>query len=291
MTIRLAKPAATQELLARLGFDPQPSTTPSPFALELVSDGCEAGLAVVSLGSDGAAVLLALDADSESAREALAAAVVKTAFARGARFVQSVQPVGDLPFRHWTHLTDLQFFAQLIDSSVARSGSRPRSVRAIPYRDDDRIRFESLLDECFTKSLDCPEVRAVQTVSQSLRGMAIGSANGTAGWYRIASDNADEGDLGLLLLAERALIDAWEIAYLGVRPQSRGRGVASEALAIAIDMAIAARVKLLFLAVDIRNEPAIRLYRKCGFELADRHQLWVALGDQQVSDRLESDQP
>ena len=57
--------------------------------------------------------------------------------------------------------------------------------------------------------------------------------------------------------------DAWEVAYLGLTPPARGRGLGRAALAYALDLA-RPHTSRLELAVDVRNHPANRLYRAAG---------------------------
>ena len=64
----------------------------------------------------------------------------------------------------------------------------------------------------------------------------------------------------VLLLSEIPDRDAWEVAYLGLTPSARGRGLGRAVLAHALELA-AAHVPRLELAVDVRNHPATRLYR------------------------------
>ena len=59
----------------------------------------------------------------------------------------------------------------------------------------------------------------------------------------------------VLLLSEIPDRDAWEVAYLGLTPAARGRGLGRAVLAHALDLA-RPHVPRLELAVDVRNHPA-----------------------------------
>ncbi len=79
----------------------------------------------------------------------------------------------------------------------------------------------------------------------------------------------------MLLLSEIPDRDAWEVAYLGLTPPARGRGLGRAVLAHALDLA-AAHVPRLELAVDVRNHPANRLYQAARFLPFDRRSVHLA---------------
>jgi ribosomal protein S18 acetylase RimI-like enzyme len=58
--------------------------------------------------------------------------------------------------------------------------------------------------------------------------------------------------------------EAWEVIYLGLTPGARGRGLGRAVLRHALELA-RDHVPFLELAVDLRNTPAVRLYRSAGF--------------------------
>ena len=77
--------------------------------------------------------------------------------------------------------------------------------------------------------------------------------------WRLGRLPGDPEAAAILLLAGPADRDAWEVAYLGLTPPARGRGLGRAALAHALDLA-RPNVSRLELAVDARNHPANRLY-------------------------------
>jgi ribosomal protein S18 acetylase RimI-like enzyme len=79
-----------------------------------------------------------------------------------------------------------------------------------------------------------------------------------------------------LLLSEALDRDSWEVAYLGLTPAARGRGLGRAALAHALELA-RRYVPRLELAVDARNRPACRLYRSAGFIPFDRRTVHLAI--------------
>ena len=87
---------------------------------------------------------------------------------------------------------------------------------------------------------------------------------------------ASPGPRAILLLSEVPDRPSWEVAYLGLTPPARGRGLGRAALAHALDLA-RPHVARLELAVDERNHPARHLYEVAGFLPFGRRAVHLAL--------------
>ena len=81
--------------------------------------------------------------------------------------------------------------------------------------------------------------------------------------WRIFRSGADE--VGILLLAEHPDRDTWEVAYLGVVPEARGRGLGRAILRSGLVQAQCSGRPTIEVAVDATNLPALRVYRDLGF--------------------------
>jgi ribosomal protein S18 acetylase RimI-like enzyme len=88
-------------------------------------------------------------------------------------------------------------------------------------------------------------------------------------FYLMTGQDADKV-LGTILLRKRFSLAArgyhWKIHAVYVDPELRGRGLGVELVRFALGELAGWRVAEVSLKVDEDNEPAIRLYRKCGFE-------------------------
>jgi ribosomal protein S18 acetylase RimI-like enzyme len=71
--------------------------------------------------------------------------------------------------------------------------------------------------------------------------------------------------------------DGWDVAYVGVVPEARRRGVGTELVRKALFEAKAAGVPYVALSVDDRNAPARELYRRLGFEPVERREVFLAV--------------
>ena len=94
-------------------------------------------------------------------------------------------------------------------------------------------------------------------------------------WLR----HGPNGPAGVLILSEVEPGAVWDLTYVGVSPEARGRGHGRALLAKALSEAHAAGVEVLTVCVDARNEPALKLYASLGFEEFDRRDVFLALWD------------
>jgi ribosomal protein S18 acetylase RimI-like enzyme len=134
--------------------------------------------------------------------------------------------------------------------------------------------FRTVLQATYSGSLDMPELEGIRSLDDILASHRAGGRFVASRW-QVGRVRSEPASAAVLLLSEIADRDAWEIAYLGLTPQARGRGLGRAVLAHALTMA-AEHVPRLELAVDIRNHPATRLYRVSGFTPFDQRAVHLA---------------
>jgi ribosomal protein S18 acetylase RimI-like enzyme len=71
--------------------------------------------------------------------------------------------------------------------------------------------------------------------------------------------------VGVTMLVEMPDAMTWELAYVGLIPEARGRGLGRTMMLHAMHALLAHPTIALTLAVDARNVPARRLYESLGF--------------------------
>jgi ribosomal protein S18 acetylase RimI-like enzyme len=123
--------------------------------------------------------------------------------------------------------------------------------------------FRAVLQATYCGSLDMPELEGIRSLDDILASHRAGGRF-VAGRWQVGHVPSEPGTAAVLLLSEVPDREAWEVAYLGLTPSARGRGLGRVVLAHALEMA-AEHVPRLELAVDIRNHPATRLYRIADF--------------------------
>ena len=120
-----------------------------------------------------------------------------------------------------------------------------------------------------------PELEGVRSLDDVIAGHRAAGRFEPSRWL-VGRLPGEPEAAAVVLLSEIPDRDAWEVAYLGLTPAARGRGLGRYALEHARRMA-APHAHRLELAVDRRNAPAVRLYRTSGFRLFDRRSVHLAI--------------
>jgi mycothiol synthase len=143
----------------------------------------------------------------------------------------------------------------------------------LPYSSDPP-HFQETLLRTYEQSHDCPEVTGVRTMDEIIAGHQAQGIGAPRHWW-LALDH--DQPIGVLLLAEMAEWNGWDISYVGVVPEARRLGHGRELVRTAIREARLAEAAQLTLSVDGRNQPAWALYRQMGFEPYDQREVYLAI--------------
>jgi ribosomal protein S18 acetylase RimI-like enzyme len=168
------------------------------------------------------------------------------------------------------HITELLY---LVSESESFPETEPPCVLTlVPYSDRDADRLAHIIERTYQDSLDCPAACGMRSVADILAGYAATGTSGTAQWLLLANEQTA---VGCLLLTDHATDDQWELVYLGLVPDVRGRGWGFQVTRQAQWLTKQAGRKRLVLAVDAENGPAIAAYSQCGFTAWDRRSVFV----------------
>ncbi|WP_435017946.1 GNAT family N-acetyltransferase [Tundrisphaera sp. TA3] len=144
-----------------------------------------------------------------------------------------------------------------------------------PLCDDTEAEFRSVLERTYAGSLDMPELEGVRSLDDVMASHRAAGRFDPSRW-RVGTVPGEPEAGAVILLSEVPDRDAWEVAYLGLTPAARGRGLGRAALAHGLDLARASASRL-ELAVDDRNHPARKLYDAAGFVPFDRRAVHLAV--------------
>ena len=133
------------------------------------------------------------------------------------------------------------------------------------------MRLQNLLLETYRQTLDCPELNGLRDIADVLQGYQQQGNYRPEQWYYAKSGSTD---VGVLILAEYPATGIWELVYMGVVPGARGNRYGAEIVGHAIRQAILHSANKLVLAADVRNAPALAMYRSVGFEYWDRRTVY-----------------
>jgi RimJ/RimL family protein N-acetyltransferase len=233
---------------------------------------------IALLGADSATVAeprITPGASGESSTRLLAAALASLE-ARGVRWVQAlVAPDSDLtvePFRAcgFQHVCDLIYL-----SSERRSfpSQQPISdLKFVPCSVAMHPRLSAVVEQTYQGSLDCPTVEESRTATDMLASYQAASPFDPERWLLVRF--ADQ-DVGCLVLADHSETTQWEIQYMGLVPQWRGKGWGLAIVRYAQWLAGRSGQSRLTAAVDATNFPAQRVYEAAGFIEWNRRRVLV----------------
>lgn len=241
---RLRGVMLVQPLLGGLGlaWPPRVARTPDQHALEdqLVATAC------AWLRNRGVKVCQAFTAD----RDRLA-----------------MSPLERAGFRH---ITQVLHFRRPLDAQSTEL-LPPHSLGFRVYSPALHKRFQHTLLSTYEGSRDCPELNGSRSPDELLE--AFGNS-GIARWFLV---EADTTPIGVVLCDVGSEAGSIELAYLGLVPAARGRGFGDHLIRFVIREARSSGATTLTLSVDARNDPAVRLYRRHGFEDHDQHDVHLAV--------------
>jgi GNAT superfamily N-acetyltransferase len=240
---------------------------------------------VLAVLRPGGAAFLWPPAVGEGAPPDVAAALLAALAARvecqGAHFIQCLLDPGDVANGEILNRGGIPYATDLILLSRSLLGSAPESpagaTGALPapgpspgrlevsvecYAPEAHAAFSRLVERTYAGTLDCPVLARVRGGEESLEAHRAAGEFVPDAWRLYREGGAD---VGVLLLAEHPERDTWEVAYLGVVPEARGRGLGRAILQDGLALARRSGRAAIEIAVDAANTPAIRLYRHLGF--------------------------
>jgi ribosomal protein S18 acetylase RimI-like enzyme len=231
-----------------------------------------------------AAAVWAPEVDSPWNRAGTATALVRAALedlrTRGFRLAQALldesaprHAAADLTAGGMPRVTELVYLEMGTAAPVPVPPTAP-PVDWAGFGPDTEADLRAVIQTTYTDSLDMPELEGLRSLDDILAGHRAAGRFVAERW-RVGHVRGEPGAAAVVLLAEVPHRDAWEVAYLGLTPAARGRGLGRASLAHAVALARphAARLEL---AVDVRNEPARRLYRAAGLRPFDRRAVHLA---------------
>ena len=182
---------------------------------------------------------------------------------------QAGAALGEAGFRYLTRLQYLSRPGAYRD----RDEHSASDLDWVGYADEAAPLFRRALELSYVESLDCPELAGLRQTDEVLAGHRATGVFEPALWWVACRGGAPVG-IGLL---NRIGADAGlEIVYLGVAKAARGTGVADALLARIAAAARERSVRRVTLAVDHRNVPALRMYRRWGFAKDAELEAWIA---------------
>jgi GNAT superfamily N-acetyltransferase len=182
------------------------------------------------------------------------------------QFTQCLLEPGDMAGRATLEVGGFPFATELILLSRPVSTYQP-SHRATEfsiqtYTPARHAAFSKIVERTYVGTLDCPILARIRGGEESLDAHRATGQFVPHAWRIYRTEGRD---VGVLILAEHPERDTWEVAYLGVVPEARGRGIGRAILHDALILAKESGRSTIEIAVDSTNTPALRLYHSLSF--------------------------
>lgn len=145
---------------------------------------------------------------------------------------------------------------------LATDAERAGPIVFQPYAAPLRDRLAAVVERTYQGTLDCPALDSVRDTCDVLDGYRETGVFDPNRWMFVQHAACD---VGCLLLADHPRDGQWELVYMGLVPEVRGRGWGELVARHARRLTARAGRDRLVLAVDASNHPAVRMYARAGF--------------------------
>jgi len=137
-----------------------------------------------------------------------------------------------------------------------------RSLKWLDHRDFSEADLARVISCTYEGSLDCPQLRGLREMSDVIAGHRAGGAFRPEAWLIASLDGCSAG----CILVNDSRVDlSAEVAYMGVAPSCRGKGVGAAMLGRSAELAFGRGRDSITLSVDSRNHHAVNRYLMEGF--------------------------
>lgn len=247
------------ELLAAAWVQRQPGNT-AIFWPPQVCDADDTHLAVRL----GEAVVDSLDA----AGLGMAQVLLLNRQAAGAATLESIgfHYLADLLYLHW----------ETADTTAQPKSGPPSSdshtLTFEPFVASQHERLIALVENTYAGTQDCAAMNGKRSMEEVIDGYQATGVFRPENWLFVRNGS---DDVGVLLLADHPAAKHFELVYMALIPEVRGRGWGLRIARHAQQVAIRAGARRVVLAVDAANRPALAMYRDAGFAAWDQRAVFV----------------
>lgn len=139
----------------------------------------------------------------------------------------------------------------------------PKGFSLQTYAPELHTLFARAILASYNESMDCPALNGVRDVEDIMAGHKASGEFDPRFWFLLSETDTARA---VLLLTRVPRSDTAELVYLGLTPESRGRGIGDLMVRYAYWAVRQMGLSSLTLAVDARNVPALKLYYRHGMQ-------------------------
>jgi mycothiol synthase len=166
-------------------------------------------------------------------------------------------------------LADLLYLQATREAFPAEKPDCPFELTPLPPGSEPRL--VATIDRTYVGSMDCPQLDGMRDTADVVEGYRAIGEHRPEHWMLAQLDGRD---IGCLLLADHPDQNHFELVYMGLTPEARGRSLGGPLVRAAQWMTREAGRERLVLAVDAANRPALRLYDATGFAVFDQRSVY-----------------
>lgn len=138
----------------------------------------------------------------------------------------------------------------------------PETLRLETYSEATHARFADTLLRSYEQSLDCPKLNGRRSIDDVIAGHKAAGRFDPERWFLLSDSGAD---LGAMLLNRLDPGDGYELVYIGLTPEARGRRLGEGLIKHGIALLAGEGGGQMITACDADNAPARKLYHRLGF--------------------------
>jgi mycothiol synthase len=207
----------------------------------------------------------------------LAQAVVRALDAADVEMTQALLPNRSAPIADALESAGFYYLADLLylssDASAPPASSSERDVLSfVAYDDSQRERLIALLERTYEDTLDCAAMNGKRQMDDVLDGYRATGVYRPENWLIVEREGRS---VGVLLLADDPAAALYELTYMGLVPEARGKGLGVQIARHALQLASQSNAERVVLAVDASNWPALAMYSRAGFAEWDRRTVYL----------------
>jgi GNAT superfamily N-acetyltransferase len=131
------------------------------------------------------------------------------------------------------------------------------------YDGNTHYRFAQCIGRTYEASLDCPRLSGRRDIEDIIVGHKSAGEFDPELWMLLS--DLENNDLGVMLLNRLQGREGYELVYIGLTPEARGKGLADQLIRTAINTLANEGGGQIITACDAHNVPARRLYHRHGF--------------------------
>lgn len=170
---------------------------------------------------------------------------------------------------YW-HAADLLYLTW--ESHASWTVQEESPLRFAPVPAGELGRLVPLVAKTYLDTQDIPALNDVRSVPDVLEGYCQVHPGSRMHWFIVQHGNRE---IGCLLTTEHVEHDQWELVYMGLVPEERGRRWGLHIARFLQSLAVDSRRARIVLAVDAQNGPALSTYARAGFWQWDRRSVFL----------------